>query len=106
MRRKLFDFNRDGKASGFEKGIVAASLANVLHAAQEELAQEDEYEYDDEPKDCSWMTDEEKEQELIAAGLDVDELRNMDQIDREFELEAAGFDIFDFIEFFEEDYDF
>ncbi len=62
----LFDFNRDGHLDAFER--AARFLAFIE------------------------TENDEKREELIAAGLDVQELKEMDPFARREVLEDAGFD--------------
>lgn len=62
----LFDFNNDGKLEAFEK---AAEFGAFMQ-----------------------MIDSEKNDELTAAGLDVDELDAMDDYERREVIESAGLD--------------
>lgn len=63
---KLFDFNGDGKLGPLEKAAEFGVFMEILDSL--------------------------KNNELISAGLDPDELSNMDYIERREALEDAGLD--------------
>lgn len=65
----LFDFNKDGKMSTFEKAAEFATLAKIA----EDLS-------------------DDSESELENAGLDKDELEFMDDDERREAIEDAGLD--------------
>lgn len=68
----LFDLNRDGELDSFERAVEFGAFMNMISDSQRD--------------------------ELIAAGLDVDELDLMDEDERREALEEAGLD--------PDDYDF
>ena len=70
----MFDFNHDGELDSFERAAEFQFLDEIS---------KDEYEDDE---------DEDEINELEAAGLDVDELKFMDEDERREALEDAGLD--------------
>ena len=73
---KMFDFNRDGKLDGFERGAQFCFI--------DEMCREESQYSDD-----SWDDDEDV---FADAGLDYDELEMMDLEERREVLEEAGLD--------------
>ena len=66
----LFDFNNDGKLDAFEKAVEFGAFMQMIDSAEND--------------------------ELTAAGLDVDELDAMDDYKRREALEDAGLDLDDY----------
>lgn len=87
----MFDFNRDGEMSIFERAAEFAFVSDLMkeEAKAAEAAGELE-EYSDEY--------EGKVLELEMEGLDIDELKFMDEFERRETIENAGLD--------PDDYDF
>ena len=73
---KMFDFNRDGKLDGFERGAQFCFI--------DEMCREESQDSDD-----SWDDDEDV---FADAGIDYDELEMMDLEERREVLEEAGLD--------------
>lgn len=90
---KLFDFNKDGKLSTFEKATQFAALSNIMSESDtnDNLADCDCFECDD-------LTEDNQTSELEAAGLDAIDLEFMDEEERRETIEDAGLD--------PDDYDF
>lgn len=92
----LFDFNRDGKMSSFEKAAELGFLHHIIETDRKEAASHassyggglfsstDDDNHDDQSLD------------LMVAGLDEFELSLMDDDDRRTALEDAGLDPDDF----------
>lgn len=76
----MFDMNRDGKMSGFERAMEFHFMEEMLR--DEHIGGASEYEDDD--------------YELELAGLDPEELEYMDEDERREVLEEAGLDPDDF----------
>lgn len=66
----LFDFNNDGKLDTFEKAAEFGTFMQMIDSA--------------------------KQEELTAAGLDPNELDDMDNYERREALEDAGLDLDDY----------
>lgn len=80
----LFDFNGDGKLDGFERAADFATFHQMMS------------ESDKESKDSFDSDEELLEDELEAAGLDLNDLEYMDEEERFEALEDAGLDPDDF----------
>lgn len=83
---RKFDFNHDGKLSGFERAARSATIAHLIAGGAGDVESAPDTEDDD------LMFD------LELAGLDADELELMDEEERNELLEDAGLD--------PDDYDF
>lgn len=83
--KPLFDFNRNGKTDGFELFVGMQMMANSCR--------------DDFDTDGDIFEDNELIEELEMAGLDLDDLADMDEEERREALEDAGLDPDDFDEF-------
>lgn len=92
--RPLFDFNGDGKVDGFETyvglQIMASSRQEAIALTGDDAfyTGRDDLEKDDELID-----------ELEMAGLDLDELADMDEDERREAIEDAGLDPDDYDDF-------
>ena len=91
----MFDFNRDGEMSIFER---AAEFSFVNHLMTEAEKEEKLAEMEDEQETDEFGLDEFKISELEMEGLDLDELSFMDEWERREAIENAGLD--------PDDYDF
>lgn len=78
----LFDFNHDGKLDSMERAMDFMAFNEMVN----------------ESENSSYIEDEELVDEIESAGLDYDELADMDEEERWEALEDAGLD--------PEDYDF
>ena len=87
----MFDFNRDGHMSAFERAAEFAFLNDLMKEENVDSNSNDEIEEDIEA--C-----ENRLSELEMEGLDIDELEFMDEYDRREAIENAGLD--------PDDYDF
>ena len=88
----LFDFNKDGKMSAFERASEIGFLHHMMESEKAEgKATDTGFGFSDDDDD-----EAEKSLELIAAGLDEVELSLMDEDDRRIALEDAGLDPDDF----------
>ena len=87
----MFDFNRDGNMSAFERAAEFAFLNGLMKEETVDSNLNDEIEEDIEA--C-----ENRLSELEMEGLDIDELEFMDEYDRREAIENAGLD--------PDDYDF
>lgn len=89
MSRGVFDFNRDGRMSSFER----AAEFTFLHQVTDHQSAE---------KDAGAVDDEiVRSIALVVAGLDEDELRLMDEYERREVIEDAGLDPdnYDYLDF-------
>lgn len=87
----MFDFNRDGEMSIFERTAEFAFVSDLMKEEAKEAAAAEELEE-------SIAEYEEKVLELEMEGLDIDELEFMDELERREAIENAGLD--------PDDYDF
>ena len=92
--KDLFDFNGDGKVDGFETYGGFQMMASSRQEAIDLTGDDAFYTGSDTLED-----DEDLEDELELAGLDLDELADMDEDERRDVLEDAGLDPDDFDEF-------
>lgn len=92
--KDLFDFNGDGKVDGFETYVGLQMMASSRQEAIDLTGDDAFYTGSDTLED-----DEDLEDELELAGLDLDELADMDEDERRDVLEDAGLDPDDFDEF-------
>ena len=93
--RPLFDFNGDGKIDAFE---ADAELQMMAGSRQEAIALTgDDTFYTG--SDSLEENEDELADELEMAGLDLDELADMDEDERRDALEDAGLDSDDYDEF-------
>jgi len=84
----LFDFNKDGKMSAFERASELGFLHHMVESEKAEGATADTgFGFSDDDDD-----EADKSLELMAAGLDEVELSLMDEDDRRIALEDAGLD--------------
>ena len=85
--RDVFDFNEDGKADGFETYVGLQMMAGSRQEAIALTGDDTFYTGND-----SLEEDDELADELEMAGLDIDELADMDEDERREALENAGLD--------------
>ena len=92
--RPLFDFNGDGKEDEFETFVGMQMMASSRQEAIDLTGDDTFYTGSD-------MLDEEDdlEDELELAGLDIDDLADMDEDERREALEDAGLDPDDYDDF-------
>jgi len=84
----LFDFNKDGKMSAFERASEIGFLHHMMESEKAEgTAANTGFGFSDDDDD-----EADKSLELMAAGLDEVELSLMDEDDRRIALEDAGLD--------------
>ncbi|MBE6926923.1 MAG: hypothetical protein E7467_00290 [Ruminococcaceae bacterium] len=88
----LFDFNKDGKMSAFERASELGFLHHMMESEKAEgTATDTGFGFSDDDDD-----EADKSLELMASGLDEVELSLMDEDDRRIALEDAGLDPDDF----------
>ena len=91
----LFDFNHDGKVSGFERAAELGFLHDLMESEKKSTNAASTGLFS-----CSSsFSDEESDDrslDLMIAGLDEDELRWMDDFERRETLEGAGLDPADY----------
>ena len=85
--RDLFDFNGDGKTDGFEAEIELQMMASSREEAIRLTGDDTFYTGSD-----TLEEEDDLEDELEMAGLDIDELSDMDEDERREALEDAGLD--------------
>lgn len=85
--RDLFDYNGDGKVDGFETYVGLQMMAGSRQEAIALTGDDTFYTGSD-----SLEEDDELVDELEMAGLDLDELTDMDDDERRDALEDAGLD--------------
>ena len=93
--RDLFDFNGDGKVDGFETYVGLQMMAGSRQKAIALTGDDAFYTGSDSLED----NEDELADELEMAGLDLDELADMDEDERRDALEDAGLDPDDYDEF-------
>ena len=87
FNRDLFDFNGDGKTDGFETYVGLQMMARSREEAIRLTGDDTFYTGSDDLEEDDELVDE-----LEMAGLDVDELADMDEDERREALEDAGLD--------------
>ena len=92
--RDVFDFNGDGKTDAFEAEIELQMMASSREEAIRLTGDDTFYTGSD-----SLEEEDDLEDELEMAGLDIDELSDMDEDERREALEDAGLDPDDYDEF-------
>ena len=92
--RDPFDFNGDGKVDGFEMYVGLQMMAGSRQEAIALTGDDAFYTGSDTLEEYDELVDE-----LEMAGLDVDELADMDEDERRAALEDAGLDPDDFDDF-------
>ena len=92
--RDLFDFNGDGKIDAFEAEVELQMMASSRQEAIALTGDDTFYTGSDDLEE-----DDELVEELEMAGLDLDELADMDENERREALEDAGLDPDDYDEF-------
>ena len=85
--RPLFDYNGDGKTDAFETYVGLQMMAGSRQEAIALTGDESFYTGSD-----SLEEDDELADELEMAGIDIDELADMDEDERREALEDAGLD--------------
>ena len=85
--RDLFDFNGDGKTDAFEAEIELQMMASSREEAIRLTGDDTFYTGSD-----TLEEEDDLEDELEMAGLDIDELADMDEDERREALEDAGLD--------------
>ena len=92
--RDVFDFNGDGKTDAFEAEIELQMMASSREEAIRLTGDDTFYTGSD-----SLEEEDDLEDELEMAGLDIDKLSDMDEDERREALEDAGLDPDDYDEF-------
>ena len=92
--RDIFDFNGDGKIDAFEAEVELQMMAGSREEAIALTGDDSFYTGSD-----GLEEDDELVDELEMAGLDIDELADMDEDERRDVLEAAGLDPDDYDDF-------
>ena len=92
--RDVFDFNGDGKTDAFEAEIELQMMASSREEAIRLTGDDTFYTGSD-----TLEEEDDLEDELEMAGLDIDELSDMDEDERREALEDAGLDPDDYDEF-------
>ena len=92
--RDLFDFNGDGKIDAFEAEVELQMMASSRQEAIALTGDDTFYTGSDDLEE-----DDEFVEELEMAGLDLDELADMDENERREALEDAGLDPDDYDDF-------
>lgn len=92
--RDVFDFNGDGKTDAFEAEIELQMMARSREEAIRLTGDDTFYTGSD-----TLEEEDDLEDELEMAGLDIDELSDMDEDERREALEDAGLDPDDYDEF-------
>ena len=92
--RDLFDFNGDGKIDACEAEVELQMMASSRQEAIALTGDDTFYTGSDDLEE-----DDELVEELEMAGLDLDELADMDENERREALEDAGLDPDDYDEF-------
>ena len=89
--RDVFDFNGDGKTDAFEAEIELQMMASSREEAIRLTGDDTFYTGSD-----TLEEEDDLEDELEMAGLDIDELADMDEDERREALEDAGLDMDDY----------
>lgn len=92
--RDIFDFNGDGKIDAFEAEVELQMMAGSREEAIALTGDDSFYTGSD-----GLEEDDELVDELEMAGLDIDELADMDEDERREALEDAGLDPDDYDDF-------
>ena len=92
--RDVFDFNGDGKTDAFEAEIELQMMASSREEAIRLTGDDTFYTGSD-----TLEEEDDLEDELEMAGLDIDELADMDEDERREALEDAGLDPDDYDDF-------
>ena len=92
--RDVFDFNGDGKTDAFEAEIELQMMARSREEAIRLTGDDTFYTGSD-----TLEEEDDLEDELEMAGLDIDELADMDEDERREALEDAGLDPDDYDDF-------
>lgn len=92
--RPLFDFNGDGKVDGFETYVGLQIMASSRQEAIALTGDDAFYTGSDTIEDDNELVDE-----LEMAGLDIDEIADMDEDERREAIEDAGLDPDDYDDF-------
>ncbi len=87
FKRPLFDFNGDGKTDAFEAEVELQMTAGSRQEAIALTGDDAFYTGSDDLEEDDELVDE-----LEMAGLDIDELADMDEDERREALEDAGLD--------------
>ena len=77
MFDKVFDFNRDGELSTFEKAMVTVALSNMMEEGTDTEGKANDIHMDINMQDIGSLTDFEREDILENAGLCVMDLWDM-----------------------------
>lgn len=92
--RDIFDFNGEGKTDAFEAEVELQMMAGSRQEAIALTGDDAFYTGSDDLEE-----DDELVEELEMAGLDIDELADMDEDERREALEDAGLDPDDYDDF-------
>ena len=93
----LFDFNRDGKMSAFERASEFAFLHHIMESEEKAKTQQSgSYDFSSSAISTGDDESDDRSLDLMIAGLDEFELSLMDEDDRRAALEDAGLDPLDF----------
>lgn len=92
--RNVFDFNGDGKIDAFEAEVELQMMASSRQEAIALTGDDTFYTGSDDLEE-----DDELVEELEMAGLDLDELADMDEDERREAIEDAGLDPDDYDDF-------
>lgn len=92
--RDIFDFNGDGKTDAFEAEVELQMMAGSRQEAIALTGDDAFYTGSDDLEEDDELVDE-----LEMAGLDIDELADMDEDERREALEEAGVDPDDYDDF-------
>lgn len=92
--RPLFDFNEDGKTDGFETYVGPQMMAGSRQEAISLTGDDAFYTGSDDLEEDDELIDE-----LEMAGLDLDELADMDEDERREAIEDVGLDPDDYDDF-------
>lgn len=99
-RNEMFDFNRDGEMDRREFVIGMELERDLLDVEDED--EEDDFDVDEIEDEDGDDEDDELLQILEDAGLDFEELEDMDPEDRIEAIEDEGLDVFDFKDLFDD----
>jgi len=92
--RDIFDFNGDGKADTLETIVGIEMMSSSRKEAMDLVGDDTFYTGTDDADE-----DDESEDDLKAAGLDLEDFDDLDDDERRDALEDAGLDADDFDEF-------
>lgn len=94
LDRDIFDLNKDGEVDAFELDVSQQMMAGSREEAIRLTGDDTFYTGSD-----TLEEEDDLEDELEMAGLDIDELADMDEDERREALEDAGLDPEDYDEF-------